>query len=259
MLATIGLMTPGSGVGMIIMGVLTIVWQIISVLAVLLWKTLVWSLPIIAAVLVGHLIFALKTMDESPETQSKADYFCGVVAGLSALALAMSQGPIASLALIAAAAISIPVYKSRPTNVKKPVAVAVTLTFFSVAMIGLIVLGSGVHSVHQVKQAIKGQEAEIDALYTVQTAEAFSRDDAYVLPLIEKDEVRLLGRMWLLHDAPSAHAYPHSGGGDIVDTTGYLTHSFRCSGGRLVEFHNLSSLSEALARRACVKRAGLVN
>lgn len=253
-LTVIGLLTPGSGVGMIFLGVATVIGQIVGALATFLWMALGWSLPLVAAGMAYVFIFKIKTINKKADM---TDHLCGLVAAAFALLLIWHQGTIGSVAILVASAVGWVCAQSFKTQDEECITFAFTM--FSMMLFVFIIAGHIARDGHQEMNEILAEKAVISNLYQTQTSEAFARDDAHIIPLIEKDARQMLTGMWLLHKAPSAESFPHSDGSEIINTSGVGIDGFRCLDGRLIEPKGLSYISEALARRACVKRAGLVN
>lgn len=260
-LIAIGITTPASGLNMILMGIASIVWTVISTVVVGVWSAFLWGLPLIGPACAGLLVFRIKTLNG--EKISGGDYLCGIVASLSMLVLTLSQDAPWSIAILCGSLVgffSYQIAQEEPEKLNKKDTAIMSFVGFSI-ITGVIFFTAWffMEDTRQQKEN-DAQTALIESLYTVNTAEAFAQDDQYVFPIIANDEGRRISRTWLLNEAPNADAISYFDGSEEISIKipETVNIKFTCKDGTLVRWNHMSPLTKALSRRACVKRAGLV-
>lgn len=254
---------PHSGVGMIMGGIFTLGISAV-VGAFHLAKAL---LPWIAAPLVGYAVFKLKSADR--ETLSIGDCVCGVAAAISVMAIHQYTFGIFALLMIYWA--SVVIADTRGWIKSAPRSFLITVLFVLMVVSLVMECMVFVASVDMKKDKLQAEwrrdaylremehEKTLSAMYTVADPVAFAQADAQIVDMINsgQEHERKEFRTWMMTDAVVSPAHVDERGVEIIPFD--EDNELACFEGRHIKGRDWTVISAAVARRACMKRAGLVN
>lgn len=263
-----GLMSPGSGVYLILSGIGVMIASIFSWIGSAIMSLSFLVKPILA-IAVGVLIFKIKIFGREASQISAGDYVCGAVAGLSAAVFMWTQGQGAILAMSMGFFISAVLFKSanQDESIKeKPheLKIFCSAAFVVCASLGLLFF-TGFASINKSLEKAEDNLAEynqaVGRLFTTHTPEAFAEDKRVAAEMVEEAyasyETPYRKHIWLLEEAVSAPSAPYYEDGEVVISELDPPFEIRCRAGNVDE-GDMSGLTRAIARGVCAERAGLI-